>query len=65
MLARAKPDESARLLELAQQDIDKRWRYYEELAGVDYSGARSERGANGGSDGHGESEAQTAKEVKA
>ena len=35
MLARSKPDESDRLLGLAQEDITRRWKSYEELAGVD------------------------------
>lgn len=35
MLARSKPDDSARLLELGQRDIDKRYHFYEQLAGVD------------------------------
>jgi len=39
MLARSKPEESARLLALGQQDIDKRYHLYEQLAGVDHSTA--------------------------
>jgi pyruvate-ferredoxin/flavodoxin oxidoreductase len=35
MLARSNPDRSAELLELAQQEIDERWRYYEQLADVE------------------------------
>ncbi len=35
ILARSKPEASARLLELGQADIDKRFHYYEQLAGVD------------------------------
>jgi pyruvate-ferredoxin/flavodoxin oxidoreductase len=34
MLARSKPDHAAALLELAQADVDERWRYYRQLAGV-------------------------------
>ncbi len=34
MLARSKPEHSARLMELGQQDILKRYHYYEQLAGV-------------------------------
>lgn len=34
MLARSKPEESNRLLELGQDDIDARWKFYEELAHV-------------------------------
>ena len=37
ILARSKPDESARLLELGQEDIDSRYHFYEQLAGVDRS----------------------------
>ncbi len=35
MLARSKPEASARLLALGQQDIDARWHFYEQLAGVE------------------------------
>jgi pyruvate-ferredoxin/flavodoxin oxidoreductase len=35
MLARSKPDDSARLLALGQRDIDKRYQFYEQLSGVD------------------------------
>ena len=31
-LARSRPEEAERLFALAQQDIDERWRYYEQLA---------------------------------
>ena len=34
MLARSKPDESTRLLALGQQDINARYHFYEQLAGV-------------------------------
>ena len=34
MLARSRPKVADRLLSLAQQDIDERWRLYEQLAGV-------------------------------
>jgi pyruvate-ferredoxin/flavodoxin oxidoreductase len=34
MLARSQPDRAAALLELAQADVDERWRYYRQLAGV-------------------------------
>jgi pyruvate-ferredoxin/flavodoxin oxidoreductase len=37
MLARSDPARSAELLDLAQQDIDERWHYYEQLAGVERS----------------------------
>lgn len=35
MLARSKPAEADKLFELAQQDIDERWRLYEQLSGVE------------------------------
>ncbi|MGD0900396.1 MAG: pyruvate:ferredoxin (flavodoxin) oxidoreductase, partial [Thermoguttaceae bacterium] len=35
MLARSKPEASARLLAEAQEDITARWHYYEQLAGVE------------------------------
>ena len=59
MLARSKPDASARLLELAQQDIDARWHFYDQLAGVDRA---YETMPDGG--GNGENQPQT-KEVSA
>jgi pyruvate-ferredoxin/flavodoxin oxidoreductase len=34
MLARSDPERARRLLEAAQEDVDERWRYYEQLAGV-------------------------------
>ena len=34
MLARANPDRSRELVDLAQQDVDNRWRYYRQLADV-------------------------------
>ena len=59
MLARSKPEESERLLELGQQDIDARWQFYEQLAGVEPGVRRSTDG-----DGNGEDKPQT-KEVDA
>ena len=35
MLARSDPSAPAELLALAQADVDERWRYYEQLAGVE------------------------------
>ncbi len=35
MLARSDPERSSQLLDLAQRDIDERWHYYEQLAGVE------------------------------
>jgi pyruvate-ferredoxin/flavodoxin oxidoreductase len=37
MLARSDPDRAAQLMTLAQADVDERWRYYEQLAGVERS----------------------------
>ena len=35
MLARSRPDEAKRLQDLLQADIDARWRFYEQMAGVE------------------------------
>src|SRR5512132_1806798 len=35
MLQRSRPEDAERLLELAQQDVDERWHFYEQLAGVE------------------------------
>ncbi len=35
MLARTDPERAKELFELAQQDIDNRWHYYEQMAGVE------------------------------
>jgi pyruvate-ferredoxin/flavodoxin oxidoreductase len=35
MLARSDPDRSGHLLDLAQAAIDERWRFYEQLVGVE------------------------------
>jgi pyruvate-ferredoxin/flavodoxin oxidoreductase len=37
MLRRSDPDRARHLEELAQADVDERWRYYEQLAGVERS----------------------------
>ncbi len=37
MLTRSKPEAAAQLLELAQGDVVRRWRMYEQLAAMDYS----------------------------
>jgi pyruvate-ferredoxin/flavodoxin oxidoreductase len=37
MLARSQPERAAELLDLAQTDIDDRWRYYRQLAGMERS----------------------------
>jgi pyruvate-ferredoxin/flavodoxin oxidoreductase len=35
MLARSSPERAKRLMDLAQSDIDERWRFYEQMAGVE------------------------------
>jgi len=35
MLARANPERAERLLALAQRDVEERWRFYEQMAGVE------------------------------
>ncbi|MHB8899800.1 MAG: pyruvate:ferredoxin (flavodoxin) oxidoreductase [Thermoguttaceae bacterium] len=42
MLARAKPEESERLLRLGQEDIDNRWKFYEQLAATTRNGGEKE-----------------------
>jgi pyruvate-ferredoxin/flavodoxin oxidoreductase len=37
MLTQSKPEEAERLLKLAQQDVNERWRMYQQLASLDYS----------------------------
>jgi hypothetical protein len=37
MLTQSKPEEAERLLILAQQDANERWRMYEQLASLNYS----------------------------
>jgi pyruvate-ferredoxin/flavodoxin oxidoreductase len=37
MLTQSKPAEAERLMALAQQDVNERWRMYEQLASLDYS----------------------------
>ena len=37
MLTQSDPEAAARLIALAQQDVRKRWRLYEQMAGLDYS----------------------------
>jgi len=48
ILSRSKPEDSARLLTLGQQDIDARWHYYEQLAGVSRSVEAAATESNGG-----------------
>ena len=35
VLARSDPEWAEHLFELAQADVDERWRYYEQLAGIE------------------------------
>ena len=35
MLARANPERAERLMALAQRDVDERWHFYEQMAGID------------------------------
>jgi pyruvate-ferredoxin/flavodoxin oxidoreductase len=35
ILARTHPERAAELAELAQADADERWRYYQQLAGIE------------------------------
>jgi pyruvate-ferredoxin/flavodoxin oxidoreductase len=48
ILERSKPAESARLLALGQRDIEKRYHFYEQLAGVDRAVVAADSGDNGG-----------------
>ena len=67
MLARSKPQESERLLALAEQDITQRFKFYEQLAAVDRSvgGPEEQSAPDAATDGDGEENAKAAKEVKA
>jgi hypothetical protein len=57
MLARAKPQVSEQLLNRAQEDINDRWHFYEQMAGLEW-------GADDGN-GNGAEQAQDTKETKA
>jgi len=59
MLARSRPEESERFLEMGQKDVEARWSFYSQLAAVERGGAEA------GSDGNGAGAAQADKEVKA
>ena len=51
MLARANPEQAEQLLSLAQRDMDERWQFYEQLAGVERTmpgRSRREDGLRGG-----------------
>ncbi|QDU59727.1 Pyruvate-flavodoxin oxidoreductase [Planctomycetes bacterium Pan216] len=54
MLARANPESAARLMELAQADISERWRWYEQMAGVERTIPQASN-ENGNGKGQGES----------
>ncbi len=60
MLSRSKPEESQRLLELAQQDIDQRWQSYVDLASIGREAAASQGSSDAAAD-----RARPAQEVKA
>ena len=45
MLVKSKPELAARLMELAQKDVDTRWQKYEQIASLDYSGNGNGDGA--------------------
>ena len=64
MLARAKPEESARLLDLGKQDLVRRWKRYERLASSQCAAGEGENGGSAG-DGNGTDKANATKEVKA
>ena len=48
MLARSSPERAERLLDLAQADIDERWKLYEQMAGLERRMPEPEGGENGG-----------------
>ena len=58
MLLRSKPDVGDRLLGLAQDDINRRWEFYEHLAGAERTAAPA------AGDGNGAKAQKTAKEVE-
>ena len=47
VLARSHPDRAARLLQLAQADVDERWRYYSQLGTIERTVAEQSPGADG------------------
>jgi pyruvate-ferredoxin/flavodoxin oxidoreductase len=63
ILSRSKPDESARLLELGQQDILKRYHLYEQLADVSRLSAAGVAAAVAGGNGNGDTK-QESKETQ-
>jgi pyruvate-ferredoxin/flavodoxin oxidoreductase len=64
MLARSKPEDSARLLELGQEDIYQRYHFYEQLAGVSRETA-AQAAAEAAAGGNGENKNKDSKEVGA
>ena len=48
MLARSDPERARHLLRLAQRDADERWRFYEQLAGIERALAADEPGRESG-----------------
>jgi pyruvate-ferredoxin/flavodoxin oxidoreductase len=64
MLARSKPDDSARLLGLGQEDIYKRYHFYEQLSGVSRETA-AQAAAEAASGGNGENKTKDSKDVGA
>ncbi len=67
MLARSKPEQADRLLELARRDIEARWHYYEQLAALEFEAVREsarERVAAQPGDGKDAAEQETAKELQ-
>ncbi len=47
ILKRTRPEEAERLFHLAQRDIDERWRYYQQLAGIERDNADIEEQIQG------------------
>lgn len=45
MLTRTNPERAAHLFDLAQREIDDRWQYYEQMAGVEREAVESDEGA--------------------
>ena len=64
ILERAKPEASARLLALGQQDIYKRYQFYEQLAEVNRASAATAAAEKAEKD-NGETKAKDSKEVGA
>jgi pyruvate-ferredoxin/flavodoxin oxidoreductase len=58
MLARSRPEQSEKLLQQGQGDIDSRWEYYEQLASVTRSGSSAEE-----EPGYGDGQQTAGKEV--